>query len=138
QRCRDASGLVFGTRRIPYGELADAVEGLAGWLAKRGLGMGDRIGVMAANEPALVAMLFAVWGVGAVAVAVSVRSTPEEAARLLEHSRARALVCDDKRAEVARSAATSAAVAAFVCDADVPLGPRLLRRAQPASARRPG
>ena len=137
QRRGVAGGLVFGERRIAYGELSDAVDGLAVWLVKRGLGAGDRIGVMAGNEPAIVAMLYAVWGIGAVAVPVSVRSTPEEAARLLDHARARALLCDDKRAETARSAATAVRIAAFVCDADLPLTPRLLRRTARAAARSP-
>jgi long-chain acyl-CoA synthetase len=137
QRRGDAGGLVFGERRIGYGELAAAVDALAAWIVKRGLGAGDRIGVMAANEPAIVAMLYAVWGIGAVAVPVSVRSTSEEAARLLDHARARALVCDEKRAETGRSAATAAGVAAFVCNADLPLAPRVLRRAPRASTRNP-
>src|SRR5262245_2845377 len=92
-----AGGIVFGDRRLAYGDLATIIDELIAWLVRRGLGSGDAIGVMAANEPALVAMLYAVWGLGAAAVPVSARATVEEAGRQLEHARARALLCDIKR-----------------------------------------
>ena len=129
QRRGDAGGLVFRDRRITFGEVHDATHSLATWLAKRGLGAGDHIGLMAANEPALVAAMFAVWGIGAVVVPISVRSTVEEIARLLAHSRARALLCDAPRADVARGAAAAVGLPAYTCDVDFPLRPRLLRRA---------
>jgi fatty-acyl-CoA synthase len=124
----DAGGLVFGGRRLPWGALAAAVDELADWLARRGVGTGRAVGVMAANDPALVAATFAVWGLGGVTVPVAVRSTPEEAARLLAHARACALLCDEPRAEAARAAAAGAGVAAWVCAPAPPLAPRVLRR----------
>src|SRR4029077_14877780 len=63
-------GLVFRGRQRSYAEVAAAVEELARWLARRGVGAGQRVGVMAANEPALVVTLFALWGLGAVAVPI--------------------------------------------------------------------
>jgi len=132
QRRREAGGLVFRDRRITCGELHAAVIALAAWLTKRGLGAGNHIGVMAANEPALVAATFAVWGIGAVAVPISVRSTVDETARLLTHSRARALLCDVPRAELSRDAATAVGIAAYACEVDLPLRPRVLRRASAA------
>jgi fatty-acyl-CoA synthase len=120
-------GLVFRDRRIPYGELADAVDGFADWLARRGVGAGDRVGVMAANEPAMVAMCYAVWALGAATVPIATRSTAAEAAQLLELARAGALICDEARAETARAAAKIAGVRAFACQPDLPLRPRLLQ-----------
>jgi fatty-acyl-CoA synthase len=131
------AGVVFGERRIPYGELAAAADELAGWLARRGIRPGHPVGVMAANEPALVAMLFAVWGLGAVAVPVGVRATGDETARLLEHSRASGLLSDALRAPVARDAAAAAGVPAFACDAELPLAPRVLRRGRAVGGRTP-
>ena len=40
ERRAAAGGLVFRGRRIAYGELAAAVDGLADWLARRGIGAG--------------------------------------------------------------------------------------------------
>jgi acyl-CoA synthetase (AMP-forming)/AMP-acid ligase II len=132
-----AGGLVFAGRRLTYGELADAVDGLSRWLVARGVGAGDPVGVMAANVPLMVAATWAVWGIGAVAVPIGVRSTDEEAARLLGHARARMVVCDPARVDVARAAAGRAGAAAAVCAADVPLSPRIVRRAPRGRPRSP-
>ncbi len=128
----EAGGLVFAERAIPFGELASAVDGLVAWLARRGIGAGHPVGIMAANEPAIVAALYAVWGLGAIAVPISARATAEETAQLLQHARAAALCCDPRRAAVARDAATAAGVPAFVVGPDLPLAPSVLRRGRPA------
>src|SRR5437870_2292536 len=129
-----AGGLVFADRRIPWGELAAAADELAGWLARRGVGAGQHVGVTAANEPALVAMLYALWGLGAVAVPIGVRATAAEAARLLAHARASSLLADSARAALAREAAAAVGIPAWGCGPAPPLAPRLLRRgtARPA------
>ena len=130
-------GLFFADRQITYGELSAGVDALAAWLAKRGHGAGDHIGVIAANEPAMVAMTFAVWSIGAVTVPIAVRSTLPETTHLLTHSRARALLCDSTRVDLARAAATAAAIPAYVCDADLPLRPRVVRRGPARRAHEP-
>jgi len=131
-----AGGLVFADRRIPWGELAAAADELAGWLARRGVGAGQHVGVTAANEPALVAMLYALWGLGAVAVPIGVRAPAAETARLLAHARASGLLADTPRAEVARDAAAAAGLPAWVCRPELPLAPRVLRRGRARSAPR--
>jgi acyl-CoA synthetase (AMP-forming)/AMP-acid ligase II len=126
----DAGAVVFGDRRLSYGELAATADELAHWLARRGLGRGDAIGVMAANEPAIVAMLYAVWGLGGIAVPVSTRATAAEVAAQLEHARARALLCDPKRVAVARDAAAAAGLPLFACEPAPPLAPAIVRRSR--------
>src|SRR5207247_9952909 len=79
ERRGPAGGLFFAGRHVSWGELARAAEDLARWLARRGVGAGQHVGVLAANEPALVAMLYALWGLGAVAVPIGVRATAAEA-----------------------------------------------------------
>jgi long-chain acyl-CoA synthetase len=123
-----AGGIVFGDERLTYGALAATIGDLAAWLVRRGLGSGDAVGVMAGNEPAMIAMLYAVWGLGAVVVPVSVRATAEEAARQLDHARARALLCDTKRVDVARDAGAGAGVPVFACAPAPPLAPTIVRR----------
>jgi acyl-CoA synthetase (AMP-forming)/AMP-acid ligase II len=127
-RRREEGGLVYGDRYRPWGEVVEAVDDLGAWLARRGVGANVAVGLLAANEPALPVASWAVWGLGAVTVPISVRSTAEETARLLVHSRARGLVCDEARAAVAREAAAAAGIPAWVCRPDLPLAPRLLRR----------
>ena len=126
QRRGAAGGLYFGGKHVTYVELSRTTDELAAWLVKRGLGAGDHVGVIAANEPALVAMMFAVWGIGATAVPIGVRSTAQEATQLLTHSRARAVLCDVGRMDLARDAA--AGIPAFACEPAPPLRPRVIRR----------
>jgi acyl-CoA synthetase (AMP-forming)/AMP-acid ligase II len=128
RRRGDVGGIVFGGERVRYGALAAAIDDLAGWLARRGLGRADAVGVMAANEPALVAMLYAVWGLGGVVVPVSIRATAAEAARQLEHARVRALLCDAERVDVARDAGAACGIPVFACTRTLPLDPTIVRR----------
>ena len=123
-----AGGIVFGDERLTYGALGAAIDDLGAWLARRGLGSGDAVGIMAANEPAMIAMLYAVWGLGGVAVPVSARATAEETARQLDHARARALLCDTKRVDVARDAGAAAGLPVFACAPAPPLAPTIVRR----------
>jgi fatty-acyl-CoA synthase len=135
ERRGGAGGLYCRDHHIPFGELAAAVDDLARWLARRGLGAGHHVGVLAANEPALVVMMFAVWGLGAVTVPIAVRSTEAETARLLVHAGASALLCDTRRTDLGRAAAAAAGVPAYACEPALPLQPRLLRRAGRIRAR---
>src|SRR5207237_2181710 len=122
---RDAAGGVFfAGRRIAWAELGGAVDMLADWLARRGVVTGQHVGVMAANDPALVAMLYALWSLGAVAVPIGVRATAAETARLLAHARASGLFADSPRAEVARDAAAAVGLPAWVCRAGLPAAAR--------------
>src|SRR5262245_5549132 len=119
-------GIIFRRRHVTFGELASTADALAHWLARRGAG--GRIGIMAANGPAIAAATYATWGLGGVAVPISARSTVEETAGLLTHARCTALLCDAPRIEVARAAATGAGVPLIALEADLPLQPRVVRR----------
>jgi acyl-CoA synthetase (AMP-forming)/AMP-acid ligase II len=133
----DRGGLVFRGRLIAFGELVSAVDQLQRRLVRHGVGAGRPVGVLAGNEPATVAALYALWGLGAVAVPISARSTADEAARLLIHARAGVLLADQGRHDVAREAAASAGTAALVLDADLPLAPTVVRRGSPRAAATP-
>src|SRR5262245_9980754 len=121
-------GLGFRGRTIAFGELAAAVDDLQRWLVRHGAGAGRSVGVMAANEPAVAVALYACWGLGAVVVPISPRSTADEAARLLTHARAALLFADAARADVARDSAAAAVAAGLSVDPGLALTPRLLRR----------
>jgi len=140
QRRGGEGGVCFAGRRITFGELSDAIDEVARWMSKRGLGRGHRVGVLAANDPAMVVASYAVWGLGAVTVPIAIRSTVAETVQLLEHSRASALLCDPAREALAVEAAAAAGVPAWACDAGLPLSPRVVRRraiARPAKPAAP-
>jgi acyl-CoA synthetase (AMP-forming)/AMP-acid ligase II len=128
-------GVCFAGRRIGYGELGAEADALAAWLARRGVGAGQTVGVLAGNEPALVAVLYALWGLGAIVVPIGVRATAAEAAHLLAHARASGIVTDLARADIARDAASAAGVPAWTCAPDLPLAPHVLRRGRARAAR---
>lgn len=121
-------GVASRGRHVAYGELAAAVEGLADWLARRGVGARQHVGVMVGNTPAMVVASYGVWQLGAVSVPIAVRSTAAEAAQLLTHARAAALLCDAARIDVARAAGAAAGVPVFAVAPELPLRPRVARR----------
>ena len=123
-----AGGVAFAGRALTFAELAEAVDSLATWLVRRGIGAGQPVGIMAGNTPAMAVMLYATWAVGAVAVPISIRAMPEEAATLLDHARAGVLLCDEARAGAARDAGAVAGIAVFSCREVPPLRPRVIRR----------
>jgi len=120
---------------VSFGALADATDDLARWLAGRGIGGGHTVGILAGNTPGYVAMLYAAWGVGAVPVPISMRSTAGEAAHMLGHSGAVALLAEERHAEVAKDGAAEAGVPAWVCAQTPPMRPRVLRRGVLAAGR---
>lgn len=135
QRCRDRGGIIYDDIHAPFGVVADAAEAAAAWLVRRGIGAGDPVALLAGNTPALVAWQFGIWAVGGVVVPVGSRSTAGEAAALLQHSRCRLLVADDRNVELAREVAIQAGVPAGVSPAGaLAFKPLVLRRATAVAA----
>lgn len=64
-------------------------------LRGRGIGPGDRLGVLSQNDPAFVVAVLAAWKIGGIAVPVNPMYTQRELAFLLMDTGARALVCVD-------------------------------------------
>jgi long-chain acyl-CoA synthetase len=62
------TALVHGRERLTYADLAERVERLAHGLACRGIRPGDAVALLLPSTPAFVTSLFAVTGLGAVAV----------------------------------------------------------------------
>ncbi|MDT9591921.1 AMP-binding protein [Nocardioides zeae] len=58
----------YAERRLTYGELRELSERLAGGLAERGVGPGDRVGVLMGKRVEYVVTLLALWRLGAVLV----------------------------------------------------------------------
>lgn len=60
--------VVTDGRTLTYDEVADLSVRLAAGIQARGVRPGDRVGVVMANDPMTVPLLFAIWRAGAVAV----------------------------------------------------------------------
>jgi long-chain acyl-CoA synthetase len=67
----EPAALVFEERRFSLPELHVLADGLAATLAAIGAAAGERVAVMASNRPEFVAVLLAIWRLGATAVLIS-------------------------------------------------------------------
>src|SRR4051812_19732831 len=103
-RTPDKAMTVFRGESITYGEMADRVAALAGGLADRGVGRGQVVGLLSYNCPEFLETVFAANYLGAIAMPINWRLAAPEVRYILEHSQARALVCDEALVAVADAA----------------------------------
>ena len=103
-RTPDKPMTVFEGETITYGEMAARATALATGLAARGVGQGDVVGLLSYNCPELLETIFAANYLGAIAMPINWRLAAPEIRYILEHSGARALVCDAALVELASDA----------------------------------
>lgn len=96
----DAVALSFDAGQSTYDQLRDRVARVAGLLAERGLGPGDRVGVMAVNRPELVELLFGAAARGVALVPMNYRAHADEAGHLVADSGARIVFADRRYADL--------------------------------------
>ena len=95
----------FRDRHWSWGEFLTAADAAARVLAARGIGPGDRVGVMARNCDGHVLMLTALARLGAIMVPVNPEFGVEEAKYVLHHAEVSAVAATTDTLEVARKAA---------------------------------
>jgi fatty-acyl-CoA synthase len=95
---------VFADEVVTYQEMADWAAALAAGLQARGVAAGDVVGLLSYNSSEFLATIFAANYLGAIAMPVNWRLAAPELRFILDHSRARALVCDDACIELANEA----------------------------------
>ncbi|HEU4412582.1 MAG TPA: AMP-binding protein [Polyangiaceae bacterium] len=93
-RLPDKAALACGGRRLTYAEIAGAAAALAGALAARGVGRGDRVVVFMDNSAEAAVSFWGVLGAGAVAVMVNPLTKADKLAYLIADSGARALLTE--------------------------------------------
>jgi fatty-acyl-CoA synthase len=96
-------------RRLDYAGLESRIAKLAGWLRASGIGRGDRVGILSGNRTAYLETVFATVRLGAIALPINTRLSPREVCFLLDDSRARGLVHEERFRELADSACELAA-----------------------------
>jgi acyl-CoA synthetase (AMP-forming)/AMP-acid ligase II len=94
-RTPDAPVAVFRDESVTYGEMAARAAALAGGLRDRGIAAGDVVGLLSYNCVEFLETIFAANYLGAVAMPINWRLAAPEVRYILEHSEARALVCDE-------------------------------------------
>ena len=90
----DGEAIVCGDARLTYMSFDRLVSQVAGGLAKRGVGHGDRVALLLGNDVAFPVVLFAALRLGAIAVPISIREQTPGLAYMLEHCGAKVLVHD--------------------------------------------
>lgn len=78
--------VISETQTLTYCDVADMSRRLAAGLVARGVRPGDRVGLLMANDPVTVPLLFAVWRAGGIAVPINTLYRPEELAFALKEA----------------------------------------------------
>jgi long-chain acyl-CoA synthetase len=93
-RWADRDHLVQGRRRVTFAEMTAAADRVAGHLAARGLGPGDRLLLLAANSPDWVISLWAALRLGAVVAPGNRWWSAEEIAHAIELTAPAVIIAD--------------------------------------------
>lgn len=89
----DRTFLIFGGRRLTYGQVEERAAALAAALHELGIEKGDRVAVDLPNWPEFVIATFAAAKLGAVIVPLNPHFTVPELQYMLRHSEAVVVVC---------------------------------------------
>jgi long-chain acyl-CoA synthetase len=124
---------------LHYGELADRVARRAAhWRQQLGLVPGDRVALYMGNQPAYLEALYAAWWAGLVAVPINAKLHPREAAWILGHAEAAALVVGEDLAGELRPELNALPALRTVCSpGDASWQAALAMPPMPAQARGP-
>ena len=117
---------VFGDDHVTYRRMADWAGELAAGLQARDIGAGDVVGLLSYNNIEFLATIFAANHLGAIAMPINWRLAAPELRFILEHSEARALVCDDTLVDLANEGSKDLElIRACISPASVPAWERL-------------
>src|SRR4030095_14302129 len=94
----------IGEEVVSYAEMAARAAALATGLCERGIAAGDVVGLLSYNCTEFLETIFAANYLGATAMPINWRLAAPEVRYILEHSEARALVCDESLVKVANDA----------------------------------
>ncbi|HRI17355.1 MAG TPA: AMP-binding protein, partial [Burkholderiaceae bacterium] len=103
--------LVFEDRTFTYADVQTRVGQAAAMLARRGVGRGDRIGVMSTNHPSTVVALLALARLGAVMVPVNPDFLAAEAGYVLGHAEVGGVICSPEALATVREALAAGSTA---------------------------
>src|SRR5699024_2494101 len=113
--------LVHGELRQSWGETWRRCRQFASALARRGVGRGDTVAIMAPNTPAMYEAHFAPAMIGAVLNALNIRLDAETLAFMLEFGEAKVVLVDREFAAVMAAAVARLAAPPLIIDIDDPV-----------------
>src|SRR5947207_2930504 len=98
------TAVIHGERTYTYAEFAARARRLGSALARRGIGPGDTVAVMAPNVPAMLEAHYGVPLTGAVLNTLNYRLDPASIAFILQHGGAKLLIADREFGAVVKPA----------------------------------
>jgi long-chain acyl-CoA synthetase len=113
RRTPEKTAVVQGDARVTYADLWRQARQHATALQGKGIGPGDRVALLAPNVIDFIRAYYGILAAGAVVVPVPTLLNAEEAAYIVRHSGARAVLHDETFAAVAESAAGTVGVPAW-------------------------
>jgi fatty-acyl-CoA synthase len=90
----DAEAIVFDGTTQTWGELDAVTDELARGLAARGVGHGDRVGILMTNKPEVAALMLATVKLGAICVPLNFRLLAHELAPMIADAYPKVVVAD--------------------------------------------
>ena len=117
----DRIAVIHGNRRITYATFRERACRLASALAKRGIGPGDCVAIMAANTPEMLEAHYGVPMLGGVLNSLNVRLDAGTIAFILDHGEAKCLLTDREFSPTIRAALAELGRDILVIDIDDPL-----------------
>jgi fatty-acyl-CoA synthase len=115
------TAVVHGERSYDYREFLRRCRRLGSALARRGIGRGDTVSIMAPNVPEMLEAHYGVPMTGAVLNALNIRLDAETIAFVLEHGEAKVLLTDRELSPVIEKALRRIERKILVVDIDDPL-----------------
>jgi fatty-acyl-CoA synthase len=116
----DKLAVVHGDKRFTYRQFAERCRRFASALARRGIGLGDTVSVMAPNSPPMLEAHFAVPMTGAVLNALNFRQDAQGIAFILGHAETKILITDRELSPVIGPAIEELGRKITVIDVDDP------------------
>src|SRR6476661_6470036 len=119
----EKTALVTAARTLSYTELDRLSDAVAGALAGRGVGVGDRVSIYSQNRWEWVVSYHGIVKAGAVVNPINVMLTPEEVAFVLNDCGARAILTSaDKAPAIAALSAETPSLESVIVYGDAPNG----------------
>ena len=115
------TAIVHGPLRRTYADMYARCRQLGSALAKRGLGVGDTVAIMAPNTPEFVEAHFGAPMCGAVLNALNIRLDADAVAFILNHGEAKVLLTDRQFSDVVGEALHKVSHPILVIDIDDPM-----------------
>ena len=102
---RDAPAIVYFNTTLDYGEIDRLSNGLASWLAARGVAAGDRIAIILQNVPQFIVASVAAWKLVAMVVSLNPMYRQRELEQLFIDCSPRVIICHDDHWPIVSAAA---------------------------------